>query len=117
MLTPGGKIAVSVAVLLVAVAIAFLVAAPIIGRIAEVLVRPNDRIFAGELLVRLDDSEALARLAAAEAQAALRKRVRNDASMPKGSAERRKAEDAVADAERALTEARVGLDRAAAARL
>ena len=92
------------------------IAAPVIGRIAEVLVKPNDRLFAGELLVRLDDGEALARLAAAEAQAALRKRVRNDASTPKGSAERRKAEDAVADAERALTEARAGLDRTAAAR-
>jgi HlyD family secretion protein len=156
MLTPSRKIAVLAAVLLVAVAAAFLVAAPfraeetspaapsgasvqkrwtavapgrveplsrdiriaapVIGRIAEVLVKPNDRVFAGELLVRLDDSEALARLAAAEAQAALRKRVRNDASTPKGSAERRKAEDAVTDAERALTEARAGLDRTAAAR-
>ncbi len=92
------------------------IAAPVIGRIAEVLVKPNDKVFAGELLVRLDDSEALARLAAAEAQAALRKRVRNDASTPKGSAERRKVEDAVADAERAVAEARAGLDRTAAAR-
>ena len=92
------------------------VASAVMGRIAEVLVRPNDKVFAGELLVRLDDSEALARLTAAEAQAALRKRVRNDASTPKGSAERRKAEDAVADAERAVAEARAGLDRAAAAR-
>jgi HlyD family secretion protein len=156
MLTPGRKIAVLVAVLLVAGAAAFLIAAPfraedaspaapsgasvqkrwtavapgrveplsrdikiaaaVIGRIAEVLVKPNDRVFAGELLVRLDDGEALARLAAAEAQAALRKRVRNDGSTPKGSAERRKAEDAVADAERFLTEARAGLDRTAAAR-
>jgi HlyD family secretion protein len=92
------------------------VAAPVIGRIAEVLVKPNDKVFAGELLVRLDDTEALARLAAADAQAALRKRVRNDASTPKGSAERRKAEDAVADAERGVSEARAALDRAAAAR-
>jgi HlyD family secretion protein len=92
------------------------IAAPVMGRIAEVLVKPNDKVFAGELLVRLDDTEALARLTAAEAQVALRKRVRNDASTPKGSAERRKAEDAVADAERAVVEARAGLDRAAAAR-
>jgi HlyD family secretion protein len=92
------------------------IAAPVMGRIAEVLARPNDKVFAGELLVRLDDSEALARLAGAEAQVALRKRARNDASMPKGSAERRKAEDAVADAERAVAEARAGLARAGAAR-
>jgi HlyD family secretion protein len=153
---PGRTIAASIAVGLVAVAAAFLLAAPfraeeaspsapsgasaqkrwtavapgrveplsrdikiaasVLGRIAEVLVKPNDRVFAGELLVRLDDTEALARLAAAEAQVALRKRVRNDATTPKGSAERRKAEDAVADAERAIAEARAGLDRAAAAR-
>jgi HlyD family secretion protein len=92
------------------------IASPVIGRIAEVLVKPNDKVFAGELLVRLEDNEALARLAAADAQAALRKRVRNDASTPKGSAERRKAEDGVADAERAVAEARAGLDRSAAAR-
>ena len=92
------------------------IASPVIGRIAEVLVKPNDRVFAGELLVRLDDTEAQARLAAADAQVALRKRVRNDASTPKGSAERRRAEDAVADAERAVAEARAALDRAAASR-
>jgi len=92
------------------------ITAPVMGRIAEVLVSPNDKVFAGELLVRLEDGEALARLAAADAQVALHKRARNDASTPKGSAERRKAEDAVADAERAVAEARAALDRAAAAR-
>ena len=30
------------------------------GRIAEVLVKPNEEVFAGELLARLDDEEALA---------------------------------------------------------
>jgi len=43
------------------------IAAPLPGgRIAEVLVKPNDEVFAGELLVRLDDEEALARVAEAE---------------------------------------------------
>ena len=84
------------------------------GRIAEVLVRANDRAFAGELLARLDDEEALARLAAAEAQVALRLRAR-DEQRKKGSAERRRADDAVADAERSLAAARLRLDEAVAA--
>jgi HlyD family secretion protein len=92
------------------------IAAPAPGRIAEVLVQPNDQVFAGELLVRLDDAEALARVAAAEAQVALRKRARDEQSTPRGSADRRKAEDGVADAERALVDARAALDAAAAAR-
>ena len=48
------------------------IAAPLPARIAEVLVKANDEVFAGELLVRLDDEEALARLAAADAQVAVR---------------------------------------------
>jgi multidrug efflux pump subunit AcrA (membrane-fusion protein) len=48
------------------------------GRIADVLVKPNQEVFAGELLVRLDDEEALARVAEADAQVALHKRARND---------------------------------------
>ena len=92
------------------------IAAPVAGRIADVPVKPNDKVLAGELLVRLDDDEALARLAAAEAQTALRTRARNDQATPKGSAERRKAEDGVAEAERMLAQARIGLDKAVAAR-
>ncbi len=84
------------------------------GRIAEVRVKVNDEVFADELLVRLDDDEALARLAAADAQVALRKRARNDQSASSGSAERRKAEDAAADAERAVADARAEMDRIAA---
>lgn len=92
------------------------VTAPMIGRIAEVLVKPNDKVFAGELLVRLDDDELLARLAVAEAQVAMRKRARDDQSGSRRSLSRRKAEDALADAERALADARSALDRAAADR-
>ena len=84
------------------------------GRIAEVLVKPNEEVFAGELLARLDDEEALARVAEAEAQVALHKRARNDQSAPAASADRRKAEDAAADAERAVADTRAALDRAAA---
>ena len=89
------------------------VAALVPGRIAEVLVKSNDKVFAGELLVRLDDDEAAARVAAAEARVALAKRARNDQSAPAGSAERRKTEDATADAERTLADARSALDRIA----
>ena len=92
------------------------IAAPTPARIAEVPVRANDKVFAGELLLRLDDEEALARVAAAEARAALAKRARNDQAMPAGSAERRKGEDAAYDAERAAADARSALDRVAADR-
>jgi len=92
------------------------IAAPAPARIAEVLVGANDKVFAGELLIRLDDEEAAARVAAAEARVALAKRARNDQATPAGSAERRKAEDAAYDAERATAEARVALDRVAAER-
>jgi HlyD family secretion protein len=84
------------------------------GRIAEVLVKPNEEVFAGELLVRLDDEEAVARVAEADAQVALHKRARNDQSAPAASADRRKAEDAAADAERGVADARGALDKATA---
>ncbi|MEZ5788516.1 MAG: efflux RND transporter periplasmic adaptor subunit [Xanthobacteraceae bacterium] len=92
------------------------ITAPMIGRIAEVLVKPNDKVFAGELLIRLDDEELLARLAVAEAQVAMRKRARDTQSASRQSLNRRKAEDALADAERAFADARSTLDKAAADR-
>jgi HlyD family secretion protein len=90
------------------------ITAPLGGLIGEVLVKTNDKVFAGEPLVRLVDNEALARLTAAEAQVSLRKRVRNDQSPSSRAADRRKAEDAVADAEKAIVDARTALDKAAA---
>src|SRR5215471_5275831 len=38
------------------------IVAPVVGRIGEVLVKVNDRVFTGEALVRLDDDETRARL-------------------------------------------------------
>jgi HlyD family secretion protein len=90
------------------------ISAPVIGLIGEVLVKPNDKVFAGEPLIRLVDNELQARIAAAEAQIALRKRARNDQSPSSRANDRRKAEDAVADAEKAIVDARSGLDKAAA---
>jgi HlyD family secretion protein len=91
------------------------IAAPLPGgRVAEVLVKQNEDVFAGELLARLDDEEALARVAAADAQVALHRRARNDQSAPAASADRRKAEDAVADAEHNLADTRAALDKTTA---
>ena len=71
------------------------------GRIAEVRVNANDKAFAGELLVRLDDEEALARVAAAEARVAGAERARYE-QRRKGPADLRRAEDEMADAVNAL---------------
>jgi HlyD family secretion protein len=88
------------------------IAAPLAGLISEVLVKAGDKVSAGEPLVRLADREAQTRIAAAEAQIALRKRARNDQAPSSRAGERRKAEDAVADGEKAVVQARSALDRA-----
>ena len=92
------------------------VAPPVMGVIGEVLVGAGATVFAGEPLIRLVDQEARARLAAAEAQVALRGRVRNKESAASGAAARRRAEDAVADTEIAVFEARSFVDKAAVER-
>ena len=92
------------------------VAVPVMGVIGDVLVKAGDAVFAGEPLVSLIDHEARARLAAAEAQVALRRRVRNKESAASGAAVRRRAEDAVADAEIAVSEGRSFVDKAAVER-
>ena len=109
------------------------IAAPVMGVIAQVLVTVNDKVSAGEPLIRLIDNEAQARLAAAEAQVAFRLRARNEETAPVRStarrtteaavvdtdkaAARRRAEDAVADADKAVTAAQAALDKAFADRL
>jgi HlyD family secretion protein len=83
------------------------------GRISDVLVAVNDRIKVGDLLVKLADDELAARVHAARAEVAARKRDRDNETVAKGAAQdRRTAEDNVAVAERALTQAREDLDRA-----
>ncbi len=81
------------------------IAAPVMDVIAQVLVKVNDEVFAGEPLIRLTDNEARARLAAAEAQVAFRLRARNDETAPPRRTARRRAEDAVANADNAVVEA------------
>ena len=90
--------------------------APVVAPILEVLVKPGETVFAGQALLRLTDAEARAQLASAEAQAAMRKRVRNKESTPSGAGPRRRAEDGVADAQAAVFDARTALDKAVAER-
>lgn len=81
----------------------------LLGRVAEVMVKVDDKVEDGELLFRLDDDEPRARLAAAEAEALARRKDR-EGDLPSSREEVRKAEDAVYAAERAVTGARFELD-------
>jgi HlyD family secretion protein len=89
--------------------------ASLLGRVDEVLVKVDDRVEEGELLIRLDDSEARARLASAETQAEA-SREDNEKSFASGREDVRKAEDAIYSAERAVTGARIELDYAVGAK-
>lgn len=86
------------------------VAAGLLGRIAEVTVGVSDIVEDGELLIRLDDDEARARLQAAETEAASRKRERDAQSLDKAREDLRKAEDGVFTAERQVTNAQFELE-------
>jgi HlyD family secretion protein len=87
------------------------------GRIAEVLVAANDHVFAGDLLVRIEDEELLGRIHSAFSEAAIRKRERDNAeAVGRPAQDRRSAEDTVANAERQLSQAREDQDRAVRAR-
>jgi HlyD family secretion protein len=90
------------------------VATAVIGLVDKVLVKANDTVFAGEPLIHLSDDEFGARLAAAEAEVAVRKRARDDKAATGKANNRRKAQDAVTDAERSVYDARSAVDRAAA---
>ncbi len=86
------------------------VGAQLLGRIAEVTIKLNDKVEEGELLIRLDDDEARARLQAAETEAASRKRERDAQPLDKARDDLRNAEDNVFSAERALTNSRFELE-------
>ncbi len=94
----------------------FNLGAAIIGKVADVPVKVNDDVEAGELLVRLDDEEARARLAAAEAEEGLRRRERDNQPKTSGRDDVTKGEDGVYSAEREVTGARFELDAAIAAK-
>jgi HlyD family secretion protein len=86
------------------------------GRVVEIAVQMNDRVAAGDLLVRVDDEDAQAKLTGIEAETAVRKRERDAETVGRLAQDRRTAEDAVANAERALFQARRDLDRATVGR-
>jgi HlyD family secretion protein len=96
------------------------IGAAVAGRVEKVTISMNDRVAEGEVLIKLEDKEARAKLAAAETQAALSKRERDNppAGAPKETSNRdsiNRAEDAVYNAERAVMSARFELDDAIAA--
>jgi HlyD family secretion protein len=82
------------------------------GRVTEVLVGVNDKLAAGDLLIRLADDDLAARVNAARAEVAVRKRDRDNETVAKAAQDRRAAEDRLADAEQKLSFAREDLDRA-----
>jgi len=87
------------------------VMAPVIGVISEVMVQSGDKVTADEPLLRLEDEGARARVATSQAQAEMRKRARNDQGAGK-AADRRKAEDGVAEAEAVVVQMRESFDAA-----
>src|ERR1051325_4335724 len=91
------------------------VAAPTIGVVSKVLVKVNDTVFAGEPLILLNDDEVQSRYLAAESQAGMRRRLRDEQPASGKAADRRRAEDAVADAETAAFDAQLAVDKAAIA--
>ncbi len=89
------------------------ISAAIPGEIASVLVKAKDHVQSGDLLVRLDDTDQMARIMAAEAETEVRRRERDDESKVElGSLaeQRRKLADATEEADRALYDARQQLD-------
>lgn len=92
----------------------FRINAAILGLVADVPVKINDGVEQGEVLIRLEDEEARARLAAAEAEEGLRRRQRDAQPATSGREDVTKGEDAVYSAEREVTGARFELDAALA---
>jgi HlyD family secretion protein len=80
------------------------------GKVEAVAVNMNDKVAEGEVLIRIEDREARARRAAAEAKAATTKKDRDAVAIVAGREAVSKAEDAVFTAERAVTSARFELD-------
>ncbi|HWK37860.1 MAG TPA: efflux RND transporter periplasmic adaptor subunit [Hyphomicrobium sp.] len=78
------------------------ITATVPGRMVNLPVAINDSAKAGDLLVRLDDEDAMTKVAAASAEEQVRVRERNEEDARGLQLERRNAEDAVASAERAV---------------
>jgi HlyD family secretion protein len=87
------------------------ISAQVPGRITDVLVGVNDQVVAGDLMVRFADEDLVAKVHAARAEAAARKRDRDNEGVNKAAQDRRTAEDNFANAERWVSYAREELDR------
>ncbi len=88
------------------------IAAEASGTVTRVVVKENDSVKAGDVLLVLDDRDARLRLRAAQATEALRERQRDSGSVSKSVRDRRKIQDNFAEAERDVHEARIDLDQA-----
>jgi len=82
------------------------------GRIVEVLAETNDHVVAGDLLVRMDSDDLMPKLAAAQSEADVRVRERDEEPATGLALERRQAEDAVDASERARFKAQADFDDA-----
>jgi HlyD family secretion protein len=80
------------------------------SKIVEVIAKTNDRVKAGDLLVRLDDDDLFSRLLAAEAEAEVRVRERDEEPAKGIALEQHQAEDKAAASDRAAFRARLALD-------
>lgn len=86
------------------------------GKIIEVLAATNDKVQAGDLLLRLDDQEIYAKMQAAAAEVGVRMREREEEKPTGPALDRQKAGDEAAAAERKLFAAREAFDAALRAR-
>ncbi|MEO0619347.1 MAG: HlyD family efflux transporter periplasmic adaptor subunit [Pseudomonadota bacterium] len=83
----------------------------IVGRVTKIAVTLGEVVRAGQVLVRLDDSDALARIQRTQADVEIRERDRDNVAATRRGRSRRRAADKLADAEAALFKARRALDR------
>lgn len=83
------------------------------GEIMEVIAKAGDAVTAGDLMVRLDDEDLKAKLTAALSEEAVRVLERDEEAVQGPALERRKAEDALAAAERAVFASLTAFDEVA----
>lgn len=83
----------------------------IVGRVVGIPVALGEEVKAGQVLVRLDDSDALARIQSTQAEVEIRERNRDNVAATRNGRSRRRAADKLADAEVSLFKVRRDLDR------
>ncbi len=88
------------------------ISAEVPARVSEVIANTNDHVQAGDLLVLLDSDDLKPKLAAAQSEADVRIRERDEEPATGVAQERQKAEDALFESEQALFKAQNALDDA-----